>query len=93
MGSDHENGSLSLLDAVEALSAIAESNLENTSASEFDTEEINFKEPGWLFSNNKERVVEAVREIFKVILRHVMDVYHDEDLMMTGLKSWMGLNH
>lgn len=93
MGTYQEsNGGISLMEAVEALSAIAETHWEQEK-SEFAVEEemINLKDPHWLYSKDEGRSREMVKELFKTVLNHLKQFYQSEYTLVTDSKTLEGI--
>jgi hypothetical protein len=91
-----DSGGISLEDAVEALSAITETHWEDEGLSTALAEEgpIDWRKAVWLRSLSHEKAVGVVKEIFKVILRHLQNFYQAEPLAtdsstLEGIKSIM----
>lgn len=77
---DESNGSIKLLDAVEALASIVETpwEMESFEGRELLDGEKDWKNAGWLKSSDKEEVVSQIKSIFKVILIHLKDYYQED---------------
>lgn len=96
-----DEGGLSLLDAVDALSTITETHWEQEPLplEIVEEKEVNWRDAKWLRSPNKERVISRVKEIFKVILDHLRHFSNGEgetkiatdSHTLEGIKSLMVL--
>lgn len=94
MGAHRNNeGALSLMDAVEALSTIAETHWEENpiSMEEQPGGIIDWKDAHWLYGKNKEKVANNIRGIFKVILKHLREFYQGESTVVTSSKMLEGI--
>lgn len=96
MNSERPSGGLTLLEAVEALSAITEQHWEQGEVEWIPLdEEIDLKHPEWLLGSDKERARETVKELFKAVLNHLKHFYQNEYSLATnsttleGIKSLM----
>lgn len=88
---DNDEGGITLLDAVQALSSIAESQWENLHEVADQDIQINFSNAAWLRSRDSKEVVGTVKEIFKVILNHIKNFYHTEYAVVTDTKTLEGI--
>ena len=75
------NGGLKLLDAVEALSKIADTPWEIETSQE-ETDSIDFKDPHWLQRRNKKEVAENIKTIFGIILDHLKSCYQEQNTLL-----------
>lgn len=83
------NEHISLLEAVDALTAISESNLPEVPPFVEVQEEgkINFKDTKWLHLPNKEKVKKVLKEILHVILIHLQNVYAENGVVAIDSKQ------
>lgn len=92
MNSERPSGGLTLLEAVEALSAITEQHWEQgeTEWTPLD-EEIDLKHPEWLLGRDKEKARETVKELFKAVLNHLKHFYQNEYSLATNSTTLEGI--
>lgn len=88
MDKNNKNGGLKLLDAVEALSKIAETPWEQDV---YEVDEIDINDPHWLQAKDKEGVVDNIKSIFRVILNHLKDSYQEQYRTMGSSKNVEGI--
>lgn len=89
---DKESGGLTLMEAVDALSTIAETHWERESPTvEPMIDEIDFKKASWLRGSDKQQTLHVVKDIFKVILNHFKNFYQNENTFVTDSKKLEGI--
>lgn len=88
--SDKSNGGIKLLDAVEALSKIAETSWELEPALE-EMSELDLRDPHWLQSQDKQEVTDNIKSIFRVILEHLKGCYQEQHRFMRDSKNVEGI--
>ncbi len=88
---DNSGNELTLIQAVDALTAIAETHWEQEEIAWASDEELDFKHPTWLLSENSDRARGIVRDIFKAVLKHLKHFYHSEYTLATDSKTLEGI--
>ncbi|MFV0340027.1 MAG: hypothetical protein ACK5MA_05260 [Parachlamydiaceae bacterium] len=81
---DGEEGGISLLEAVDALTAIADTHWEKSVGELIiPDEELDLKNPLWLFERDQDKARERVKTLFRTVLDHLKLFYQNEYTLAT----------
>lgn len=92
-----QNGGLTLVEAVEALSNIAEMEWDHSLGITHDHdisiqgEKINYRTVHWLHRHNAEENIELVKDVFKVVLNYLKHFYKYDYSLVTDSKTLDGI--
>lgn len=96
-GKNKDEGGISLIDAVETLSNIADLEFDRSMGIEqvhemvIQGQTISYKTVHWLHQKDANETVEIVREIFKVVLHYLKDFYKEEYSLISNQKALEGI--